>query len=155
MMKIKSVFLTAILCISGNLLAYSGDGDGSAGNPFQIANIYDFLQLCDSPTDWNKAFILTADINLSSLTFTDAPIAPYTGVNSGFQGTFNGNGHTLSNLTIAASTKDYIGLFGWVNRGGQITHLGVENIIITGQSYVGGLAGWNYSGTITDCHAAG
>ena len=42
-MKNKGVFftaiLTAVLCISGNVLAYTGLGDGSTGNPYQIANV--------------------------------------------------------------------------------------------------------------------
>ncbi len=67
-MKIKSVFLaailTAVLCISGNLLAYSGDGDGSVGNPYQIANVPDFQQFSATPGDWVRCFILTADIDL-------------------------------------------------------------------------------------------
>jgi hypothetical protein len=161
--KIKSVFLavilTAVLCLSGNLLAYS-DGNGTPGNPYKIANVDDFNQLSTMPTDWSLSFILTANIKLISFTFTKAPIAPDTdNANSGFQGTpftgiFDGNGHTISNLTITASTQDYVGLFGYVGSGGRIRNLGVENVNIAGSTSVGGLVGWN-DGTLTACYATG
>jgi hypothetical protein len=149
---------TATIC-SGN---YSG-GSGDPNDPYQIANVADFNQLTLDPNNWNKAFILTADINLTGRTFTKAPIAPDTNADSDFQGTpftgiFDGNGHIISKLTITTSTKDYIGLFGYVGSGGQIHNLGVKNVNITGDitdHYVGGLVGYTYQGTLTDCNATG
>ena len=95
-----------------------------------------------------QSFILTADVNLTGLTFTQSPIAPDTdNVQwNGFQGTkftgiFDGNSHTISNLTITASTQDYIGLFGYVGSDGQIRNLGVEDVNMTGRDSVGGLVG--------------
>jgi hypothetical protein len=147
---------------------YSG-GDGTAGNPYKIATVSDFQQLSDTPTDWSLSFILTANIDLTGLTFTQAPIAPDTDNEewNGFQGTpftgiFDGNGHTISNLTITASTQDCVGLFGNVGSDGQIRNLGVENVNITGRDYSGGLIGSNadwdsysFGGTITTCYATG
>jgi len=154
-----AAILTAVLCFSGNLLAYSG-GTGEPNNPYKIASVADFNQLSATPTHWNKSFILTADINLTGLTFTQAPIAPDTSTSSGFQGTdftgiFDGNGHVISNLTITTSTQGYIGLFGWVGTGGQIRNLGVENVNIEGYDFVGGLVGYNYYGTLSSCYANG
>jgi len=124
--------------------------------PNRIANVPDFNQLTIDPNNWNKSFILTADVNLAGLTFTQAPIAPDTSTSDGFQGTqfkgvFDGNSHTISNLTIIASTKDFIGLFGYVGSGGQIQNLGVEDVNITGPYYVGGLTGYNSYDTLTAC----
>jgi hypothetical protein len=161
-MKIKGEFLAAILaailCISGNLLAYSG-GTGEPNNPYQIANVADFQQLTIDDPNWNKSFILTANIDLASLTFIQAPIAPDISTSSLFQGTeftgvFDGDGHIISNLTITASEKEYVGLFGYVSSGSQIRNLGVENVNITGQNTVGGLVGVN-CGTLTSCYATG
>jgi hypothetical protein len=158
--RFLSVILTAVLCISGDVLAYSG-GDGSAGNPYQIANVADFQQLSNTPTDWYLSFILTENIDLIGLTFAQAPIAPGTiidldGVFQGpkFTGIFDGNEHTISNLTINASTKAYIGLFGYVGSDGQISNLRIEGTVITGLAYVGGLVGYN-SGTIISCQVTG
>ena len=152
-MKNKGVFsaaiLTAVLCISGNLWAYSGLGDGSSGNPYQIADVNNFQQLSATPTDWSKSFILTANIDLTGLTFTQAPIAPDTdSAIEDFQGTqftgvFDGNGHVIGYLTITAPTKDYVGLFGYIGSSGKIKNLGVKNATITGRYYVGGLVGYN------------
>jgi len=107
-MKVKGVFLAAILttvlCISGNLWAYSG-GTGDPNDPYQIADVADFNQLTLDDPNWNKSFILTADVNLAGETLT--PVGNFTGV-------FDGNGHTISNLTIdtAGADIDYLGLFG-------------------------------------------
>ena len=164
-MKMKDTFaaaiLTAVLCISGNLLAYSG-GNGTVIRPYQIANVDDFLQLSTTPTDWNLSFILTANIKLSSLTFTQSPIAPDTdNAASGFQGTkftgvFDGNGCVLGSLTINAPAKDHIGLFGCTNNA-TIRNLRVGNVDITGQNWVGGLVGLvsDNTGSLAACGVTG
>jgi hypothetical protein len=131
---------------------YSG-GKGDPNDPYQIANVADFNQLTLDPNNWNKAFILTADINLAGLTFTQAPIAPDI-QGMAFSGVFDGNDHAIFNLNITTSIQNYIGLFGYVGSGGQIRNLSVEDVNITGQYYVGGLVGVN-SGSLTTCHATG
>ncbi|MGD0552808.1 MAG: GLUG motif-containing protein [Sedimentisphaerales bacterium] len=168
-MKARTTFtlsLAAILTLTicSAFGSYSG-GSGEPNNPYQIANVADFNQLTSTPTDWTKAFILTADINLTGRTFTKAPIAPDTSTTYGFQGTpftgiFDGNSHTISKLTITASTKEYIGLFGYVGSSGQIRNLGVKDVNTTGSQYVGGLVGsngdWSIGGAaITSCYATG
>ena len=159
---VKRVIFTLLVIVAGSIPApakYSG-GSGDPNDPYKIANVADFTQLTQDPNNWNKAFILTADINLTGLTFTKAPIAPDTNTTtSGFQGTpftgiFDGNSHIISKLTITASTKDYISLFGYVGSGSQIHNLGVEDVNITGRYYVGGLVGYNYS-SLTSCYATG
>jgi hypothetical protein len=165
-MKTKGVCLaaclTAILCISSSLLAYSG-GNGTPANPYKIANVADFLQLSATPADWvnDKSFILTANIDLSDNPFTQAPIAPDTDHSDywdfqgpSFHGIFDGNGHTISNLTIT-STQDFVGLVGLLNDHGQIRNLGVVNVKITGRNYVGGMVGCNSAGSLTACYATG
>ena len=61
--------VAAVLCISGNLWAYSG-GTGESNDPYQIANVADFNQLTIDDPNWNKSFILTADVNLAGVTLT-------------------------------------------------------------------------------------
>lgn len=130
---------------------YSG-GDGTAGDPYRIANVADFQELSAIPAHWSKCLILTADIDLSGLTFTHAPLAP--NMSTPFSGVFDGNGHTLSNLTIVTPLQNYIGLFGYVSPGGQIRNLGIVNADLTGKWHVGGIVGWN-QGTVTCCYADG
>ena len=152
-MKDTPTAVIAAIVLIGSLLApaappYSG-GDGSAANPYQIADVNDFLDLSATPTDWNKHFILTANIDLTDHPFTQAPIVSFTGV-------FDGGGHTISNLTIIAPTRDYVGLFGYIGQGGQVKNLGIVNTIIEGRNLVGGLAGWNLRNTtISNAYTTG
>jgi hypothetical protein len=139
---------------------YSG-GDGSADNPYQIAGTTDLLELAADPNNYVKHFLLTADIDLSGETFTQAVIAPDIDNTewSDFQGTqftgvFDGNGKKISNLTITGIDMDYVGLFGCIGSGGQIKNLVVVNVDIQGRSCIGGLVGANY-GTISFCYATG
>jgi hypothetical protein len=127
-MKLKGVFLaailTAVLCISVNSWAYSG-GDGSPESPYQIANKADLLALGADTDNYDKCFILTADINLAGETFTTAVINSTT--DTPFTGIFDGNGHKISNLSIEGAGNSYVGLFGYLGPAGQIINLGVVN----------------------------
>ena len=168
-MKIKSVFLaailTAVLCINGNVFAVLSGG-GTQTNPYLIqsrADFDEFANPANSAIYWTTYVYtkLMCDPNLSGTTYTQAVIAPDTDSSDywGFQGTvfdgiFEGNGHIISNLTIA-STQDHIGLFGYFGQYAQIRNLGVENVNITGRNYVGGLAGCSGFGKLTACYATG
>jgi hypothetical protein len=161
-MKFKGVFLaavlTAVICISGNVLAVLSGG-GTSANPYLIQSRADFdtfANPANAATYWSsgKYTKLMCNLNLSGTTYTQAPIA---GSWESFAGFFDGNGHTISNLAITPSTQyDNVGLFGNVSSGGQIRNLGVENVNLTGAyySYVGGLAGYN-GGSLTSCYATG
>ena len=59
----------------------------------------------------------------------------------GFTGSFEGLGHTISNLTINRPNTDNVGLFG-VATAATITNVHLEGGSITGRSYVGGLLGY-------------
>ena len=64
------------------------------------------------------------------------PIGDYS---NKFSGTFDGLGHTISDLYINRPAQNYIGLFGYINNSATIKNIGLENLNITGQNYVGGL----------------
>ncbi len=143
---------------------YSG-GDGSEQTPWQIATKDDLLLLSDTPADWDKAFIVTADIDLAGTIFNKAPIAPDTDNDNGdfqgtpFTGTFDGNGYILRNLTIYNDTGgDYIGLFGRTE-GAVLTSVIVDNLLIDAlgdySEQIGGLIGWQEMGITQDCAASG
>ena len=70
---------------------------------------------------------------------------------------FDGNNHTLSNLTINQGNFTYFGLFGRTRSGSDIANLGLLDVdIITGISLVtvGSLVAWN-EGSITNSYATG
>ena len=69
-----------------------------------------------------------------------------------FSGTFEGNGHTISNLFINRSATDYVGLFG--GGYGPLRNLGLADADVTGRERVGALVG-THNGTITASWATG
>lgn len=142
---------------------YSG-GTGTADDPYRIATAADLIALGETPEDFDKHFILTADIDLDpnlpgGRVFDKAVITPATGESnwlpsaSFFTGVLDGNGHTISNLTIRGTC--FLGLFGAVGPGARVFRLDLEATEISGTgSCLGGLAGENH-GSITACYSTG
>ena len=129
-----------------------GGGNGTAEDPYQIWTPEQMNAIGANPEDWASHFKLMADIDMSAYIGTQYNIIG--NVTTYFTGTLRQRScHT--NLTITASSQDYVGLFGHVVRsGGQIRNLGIENVNISGHDYVGGLAGVN-NGIITSCYVTG
>ena len=71
-----------------------------------------------------------------------------------FNGTFDGLGFTISNLYINRPSQYDVGLFGYSNNA-TIKNIGLNNVDITGNSYVGGLLGYKNGGTISNSYASG
>jgi len=147
-----------VLCLVVGLLSsisfgYSG-GSGTAEEPYQVADTNDLLELAADTGNYDKCFILTADINLAGQVFTTAIIAA-DGITA-FTGTFDGNGYKITNLTINGGSDFCLGLFGYIDSGGSVKNLGIENCAVTGSSCpMGGLAGYNGYGSISNCYSTG
>ena len=141
------VALSILLAGVSGVWAYSG-GDGTEENPYQIADANDWLELTTDAGNWDKNFILIADVNLAG---TD--ITPIGNTATKFTGVFDGNDHAIRNVMIGLPAVDCVGLFGYC-LGGQITKLGVENVNINSRNYVGGLVGYNDGGRTTGSTAA-
>ena len=73
---------------------------------------------------------------------------------SSFEASFHGNGHTISNLRVPSTRNNRIGLFTMTGQGSSITAVHLLNVFVTGNSWVGGLAGEN-SGRITNSSVTG
>jgi hypothetical protein len=147
---------------------YSG-GAGTASAPYEISSTSDLLTLAEDINDYNKCFILTADIDFDpnlagGQIFATAVIARDTNnakadfEGSAFSGVFDGAGHKISNLIINTngSVNDYLGLFGYAC-GGEIKKLHLINFSIIGadgSQWLGALAGYNCS-SISDCSSSG
>jgi len=80
------------------------------------------------------------------------PIGNY---NKPFYGTFDGDWHTVSNLYFDGSSTDYVGLIGYTRDNATIVKVGVVGVNLNGREYVGGLCGFNYKATITNCYTTG
>ncbi len=85
---------------------YSG-GTGEPNYPYQINNVAHWQELMSGYADWDKWFILTADLNLEGVTLT-----PVGSGSNEFKGIFNGREHTISNARIDLPGSYYTGLFG-------------------------------------------
>ena len=160
-------------------------GDGSADKPYKISTAAELAWFRDQVNSGNNrvSATLTADIDLAEFchaadgtTYTDE--LSWTPI-TWFQGTFDGNGKTISNLYINA-TSNYTGFFGYAyvgsiknitfdnarvkNTGGYnfgilVGNAGsciIENIktlancSVEGENYVGGIAGVA-NGNISNC----
>ena len=138
-------------------LKYSG-GDGTEDDPYQISSAADLLELGETTDDYDKYFIMIADIDLADYVFDKAVIAwnidgYFSSNDTAFVGTFNGNSHIITNLNISGTS--YCGVFGHVGSGGVILNLGLENSYVAGtRDYSGGLCGYN-EGSIISCSLSG
>jgi len=78
------------------------------------------------------------------------------GSSTAFTGTFDGLGHTITNLSINRPTETTeVGLFGWANTGSAIRNVGLVGGSVSGNNYVGALVGRNYGGAISNSYATG
>jgi hypothetical protein len=80
--------------------------------------------------------------------------APLGDLVSRFKGEFDGHGHAIQNLYIDRSDTDYVGLFGIIDEGSSVHDLVLSNVDITGNGFVGALAG-ALSGTVTNASSSG
>jgi len=86
---------------------------------------------------------------------TIAGFTPIGNNTNNYTGTFNGLGHTISNLSINRTSTDYIGLFGEISSSAVISNVGLVGGSIQGNNYVGGLVAYNNGGTISYSYAKG
>ena len=91
--------------------------------------------------------ILTADIDLTGTEWT--PI----GMSRGYSGTFDGQGHTITGLSISPS-EDAAALFHNINGDGKVMNLQLKDVTYSSVTAMGGIANLN-SGTITACSVMG
>lgn len=146
---VVSIMMILFVLSSPVFAKYSG-GSGTEADPYQIADVNDWNTLMATSADWSKYFILTSDINLSSLSLT-----PIGNSSINFTGIFDGKGYIIRNIYINLPSRDYIGLFGYVGNSGQIKNLGIEDANITGSYTVGVLVGSNAYGLISNCYSTG
>lgn len=129
-------------------------GEGTEANPYKIASVADMNTLSKYTSEYavryeNKYFAMTADIDMQPA--TNFNLISWGGT-AEFRGTFDGQNHTLANLSIerTASTDNYIGLFGVIGVGGTVKNLKIGSGKVNGYRYVGAISG-NCKGTISNC----
>lgn len=114
-------------------------------NPSDIKDETDFRNFIESVNNGtaDKYYKLVNDIELTM------DVSPIGTIVNKFDGTFNGNGKTISNIKITSNTLsinniEVAGLFGYVGQNSQILNLTVKNVTIEkGALIVGAVAGYN------------
>lgn len=162
--EILSLFCAlALVCLSVSALAeekaFAG-GSGTAEDPWQIETVEQLAYLSSTVNDGSKSgypgayFVLTADLDMTGVDWTPignmVDMENYTTL---FLGTFDGQGHTVSNLTY--ENDQFIvgaGLFGISV--GEIKNVNVENAVVhctdPGSMAIGSLVGYSM-GSVTNC----
>ena len=131
-------------------------GSGTETDPYQISTadqlklFRDIVNGSNGQTQNRGAYaVLTADIDLNNEPWT--PIGPDR--DSAYTGTFDGQGHTVKNLSVTVNVQPgRAGLFGCV-KDGTIRKLTVAGSVscTANQGWCGGIAGYAMDETIENC----
>jgi hypothetical protein len=132
------------------------NGTGAPESPYEIASLANLQWLSETPAEWGNAFIQIADIDASETATWDsgAGFSPIGNSSTPFTGTYDGGGHTITELYISRASTDYVGLFGRIDGSAKVENLGLVGGSVSGQQYVGDVVGYN-NGTVSNCYATG
>lgn len=157
--RIGSLLLVVAMCLT--LLptaAFAVDDEETAAAPekFVITSVSDLQTFADAVNEGDydgktdAVVTLDADLDLAGIAWT-----PMGDTSHDFAGTFDGQGHTISNLTIGTAdapiTGELAGLFGVVE--GTVKNLFLDEVSVNANVgyYVGALAAYAV-GPIENCH---
>ena len=115
---------------------------------YDVGTLSEFRNRVNAGEDFEVKIVkITKDIDFGKGNTTNwEPIGNDT---TNFQGIFDGQGHTISNIYINA-TMQGCGLFGYIGTTGMVKNIVVTGNITTSSSTAGGIAGFNY-GVIENC----
>ena len=130
---------------------YTDDGQGNY-TVTSTEGLKNIAKLVNEEWKLGINITLTADIDLKGIDWT--PIGKDD--NKAYTGTFDGNGKTITGLTVTGSDQ-YAGLFGYIGSGGTVKNVVLEGVQIESDNssgYAGGVAGDSW-GTIENCSVSG
>lgn len=122
-------------------------------------------------TDGNNEVVLLSDIDMTGITWTPAGVVTGSTISNStltfgegnpFKGVFNGNGHTISNLSMVAGSSQIFGLFGALD-GASVKNLNldssctllIDNKKLSAGSVYGFIAGMMQNSTVENVTVAG
>jgi hypothetical protein len=151
-----SIFLIVLALVAGM------GGCGGDGTP--TVEIRDWDDLDAVRYNLGSNYLLMNDLDSTTANYTElaSPTAnqgkgwePIGTFDDQFTGSFDGQGHNISDLFINRPDEDSVGLFVTVDEGGRIEDIGVVNADVTGHDCVGGLVGVNVDGTVSNSYSSG
>ena len=133
---------------------FSGNVTGGGTlNTYMLVNTLADLQNIRNNLSGTFALGRDVDAGATSSWNGGAGFSPVGG-STAFTGTFDGQGQTVSNLTINRPSGQWVGLFGYTGAAATVKNLGLQNVSITGNTATGGVVGENH-GTITGVYTSG
>ena len=169
LVTVAGVFVAAQTAWAAGTVSFptTSGGSGTSDDPYKISSTDDLDQLAadvNSGTNYKGVyFIVTQDIAYphkangeegadTEYNFTTIGQGKY------FQGTFDGNGKTISGIRIYKAYTEYqltlfgpFGLFGRIGSTAEVKNVTLSDTRIASGS-VGGIVGNNAGGKVTNCH---
>ena len=161
--RFLSIFLAVAMIVTSGQTSWSfqsmaeeSAGESIGADVIKISSIKDLEKIY---SELDGDYILEKDLDFKGENFI--PIGDH---QNPFTGTFDGNGHVLSNLSIKTETAQkegetiFAGVFG-VMEYAQVKNLAIENIKILGSekngAYLGGITGKMKDSVVEDCYVKG
>ena len=147
---IISLCMTAVLLLSSAPVPVLAEEASNDGTVIEVGCEQDLLDLAKNcklnSYSLGKTVELTADIQVYSPNFSGIPF---------FNGTFHGNGHTISGISISGKGSNQ-GFFRYLGNQALVSDLNISGAVAPSgtQENIGGIAGSNY-GTISGCSFVG
>ena len=127
---------------------YTVSEDGKTYEVYNAEGLKNIAELVNEEWKLDINITLTNNIDLTGIDWT--PIGKDD--NKAYTGTFDGNGKTITGLTVTRSNR-YTGLFGFIK--GTVKNVVLTEVNITSGTFVGGVAGWSFGGNIENCSVSG
>ncbi len=146
------IFLLIVLLVMTTSIAVAAGGvfkpgtDGTPGNPWGIEDYLDLQTVSGS---------LSAHYELADNIICSGLFTPIGDAANAFSGNLDGKGFSISSMTINLPTTPYVGLFAQIENPATIQFVALENVNITGSTFVGGLIGRSNGGSISECSVTG
>ena len=135
---------------TANWTAMPMTGSGTPTDPYIIATPTHFELLAQNVQNGNtysdKYFKLGNDIDMSDVD----GFMPIGSLSHNFSGNFDGDGKTISNLTINRPDESYVGLFGFTSNN-TIQNIILDNVSVYGSTGTGCVVGGIDNSTVSHC----
>lgn len=129
-------------------------GSGTAASPYKIGTAAQLAWFANAVNNGSRSAcaVLTADIDLNGQEWT--PIAN-SGVNNGYTGTFDGQGHVIHGICVTTGVSSRPqGLFGIIARTGTVRNVKAAGRVLVRQSSGAGLIAGENNGVLYNCEAS-
>jgi filamentous hemagglutinin family protein len=141
--------------IAGGTFVRALSGAGSTVSPYQLSDIYG-VQGMGSAGMVSNSYVLANNVDATGTSAWNAGsgFVPVGNASTPFNGSFNGQGHTISSLFVNRPAAPEDGLFGMLSTIATVSNLGVLGANITGLENVGGVVGLN-QGAVSNVYSTG